>query len=116
MPREQITHNPIIESRSDNGVLVAEERQRRNLHVSWNREPAGWIQVGIDVTVAELRSMLASAEAEAEAEARRTADIGELDRDAWPYRIVSDVIERHEANTAIRHLRRARDAAYGADE
>lgn len=133
MPREQITHNRIIESHTPPDVdgipsaSVNVETQRRNVHVSWHRNDCaqqpevtgpcdGWVQIGIDVTVGELRSMLADAEREAEAERRRIADLGKLDVEAFPFRVFSDVMDRAETNHAVRTLRRARDGAYGADE
>jgi hypothetical protein len=133
MPREQITFSPIIESHTAPptpdgipGATVQVEQARRNVHIAWNRtggsgalgvqHDIGWIQLGIDVSIADLRSMLAAAEDEARNEARKLADMGELDVEAWTFRVVSDVIGRRETNLAIRTLRRARDAAYGADE
>jgi hypothetical protein len=59
--------------------------------------------------------MLATAEAEAHVEARKLADFGEFDIEAWQYRVVSDVIDRAETNSTIATLRRARDTAYGRD-
>ena len=131
MPREQITFNPIIESHTGPTVdgipsaTVNVEQARRNVHVAWNRtggsgafgvsHDIGWVQPGIDVTTAELRDMLATAEAEAHAEARKLVGFGEFDVEAWQFRVVSDVIDRRETNLAIATLRRARDAAYGRD-
>jgi hypothetical protein len=121
MPREQITHNPIIESHTGptiDGIPSATvnlEQPRRNVHVSWNRGPAGWVQVAVEVTVEELRSMLESAEAEAESARRANADFGEYAVDAHQFKVFSDVLDRHEVNSTIFALRKARDAAYGKD-
>jgi hypothetical protein len=127
MPREQITHNPIVDRplvgpdypAGNPGehlqAVVHVEMPRRNVHVAWNRAAAGWVQIGIDVTVEELRGMLAAAVAEAEAEARKQEHIGTLDTENWQFRIVSDVLDRAEVNQTIATLRRARDTAYGKD-
>lgn len=132
MPREQITYNQIIESHTGptiDGIpsaTVNRELPRRNLHILWNRtggsgalgtqRDIGWVQIGIDVTIEELRGMLAAAEDEAAAEARKLESAGDLDLDQWQFRIMSDVLDRSETNDAIRVLRRARNTAYGADE
>ncbi len=132
MPREQITHNRIASSSTPPDVdgipsaTVNVEVPRRNVHVTWNHTggagtlglqyDVGWVQIGIDVSVAELRSMLADAEREAETVRARLAEMGELDVEAYQFRVYSDVMDRAETNHAIRVLRRARAAAYGADE
>ncbi len=131
MAREQITHNRIIEFETpptEPGTLMTtarREQHRNNVHVAWNRtggsgalgvqHDVGWVQIGIDVSIADLRSMLAAAETEAQAEARKLADIGDLDVEAWTFRVTSDVMDRRETNLAINTLRRARDVAYGKD-
>lgn len=137
MPREQITHNPILEQvvqtatyadsdgKSSPEVVAHVEQPRRNVHVQWNRtggsgalgvqHDIGWVQLGIDVSIADLRSMLAAAEAQAHAEARKLADMGDLDIEAFTFRVNSDVMDRRETNLAIATLRRARDVAYGKD-
>lgn len=127
MPREQITHNPIITRPSETPVesstpdgntvapsLIHEERARRNLHVGWNRD-AGWVQVAIDMTVAEIRSLLEHAEREAAAAARVHEHIGEYFTEQHQVKVWSDTLDRAETNKAITALRRARDAAYGKD-
>lgn len=128
MPREQITHNPIVSQPIDGPTypdghpgqalqaIVHVETPRRNVHVAWNRATGGWVQIGIDLTVAELRGMLAAAEDEAQAEARKLEAMGELDLEQWQFRVVSDVLDRAEVNKTIATLRRARDTAYGRDE
>lgn len=136
MPREQITHNRIVQQMVEAPTYadtepaipeatVHQEIARRNVHVQWNRtggsgafgveHDIGWVQLGIDLTVADLRGLLAAAEAEAAAEARRLADMGELDTEQYQFRITSDVMSRRETNLAIATLRRARDVAYGKD-
>lgn len=135
MPREQITHNRIVAqsiaaptiSDSDDApeAIVHQEVARKNLHIEWNRtggsgalgvqHDIGWVQFGIEVSVADLRSMLASAEAQAQAESRKYADIGAIDTEACTFRVTSDVLDRRETNLAISALRRARDVAYGKD-
>jgi len=127
MPREQITHNRIVdrptgtmsESDTPNGVVAAPgivhaEEPRRNVHVQWNRD-ASWLQVAVDIPLHELRSLLADAEREAAAETRRHENIGDYAVDHHPVRVWSDVLTRSEANSTITVLRRARDAAYGKD-
>ena len=126
MPREQITHNRIVDqaistmsygTADDVPTVTAQiEIPRRNLHIAWHPADSGWVQVGIDITVAELRDMLADAEAQAAAEARRLAGMGEYAVDAHQFRVFSDVLSRTETNATIRTLRTARDRAYGRDE
>jgi hypothetical protein len=127
MPREQITHNRIVDQtvssmtygtiEEDIPTVTAHiEIPRRNLHIAWHPADAGWVQVGIDITVAELRDMLAHAEAEAQSEARRLAEMGEYAVDAHQFRVMSDVLSRSEVNATVRTLRTARDRAYGRDE
>lgn len=118
MPREQITHNQIMtEERSErdgiHSAIVNVEVPRRNVHVGWDK--SGWVQLGIDVSVAELRDMLAAATEQAES-AKRATSWGEYDTEQHPFRVVSDVLDRREVNDTIRVMRRARDAAYGRDE
>jgi hypothetical protein len=124
---DHLQPDPRVSHRLDGiaSATVNVEQARRNVHVAWNRtggsgafgvsHDIGWVQLGIDVSIADLRSMLASAEAEAHAEARKLADFGEFDLEAWQFRVVSDVLDRREANLAIATLRRARDTAYGKD-
>lgn len=123
MPREQITHNQIIDRRISQqtyGVedvpdaIVHVEVPRRNVHVSWDR--TGWVQLGIDMTIAELRGLLDTGVKEAEAAARAHAHIGEYATDQHQVRVVSDVLDRAEVNATVRTLRVARDRAYGRDE
>lgn len=111
MPREQITQ---LHTEATDNPNVFIEQPRRHVHIGWDR--TGWVQVGIDVSIGELRDMLACAEEQAAAEARKHAPIGELDTEAYPFRVHSDVLDRSEVNNAVRTLRRARNAAYGADE
>lgn len=123
MPREQITHNKIVhpdpitpdDSPADGVPTAAVSREipRRNIHVNWDR--SGWVQINIDVSVAELREMLAAAIEQAES-AKRATSWGEYDIEHHPFRVVSDVLDRREVNDTIRVLRRARDTAYGRDE
>jgi len=109
MPREQITHSPMVATDNPN---VFDSPPRRNVHVSWNA--AGWVQVGIDVTLAEVRSLLQNAE-EGAANAVRDGH-PDLKTELFPVRVVSDVIERAEMNRFVKVLRNARDRAYGRDE
>lgn len=106
-------HNREIDrSTYTSAAVITEEIPRPNVHVAWNRtggsgalgvqHDIGWMQLGIDVSIADLRSTLVAAEAEAEAE-------------AWTFRVMSDVMDRRETNLAIATLRRARDTAYGKD-
>lgn len=132
MPREQITYNRVLEQHQPPDVdgvpsaVISVEQPRRNVHVAWNRTggsgalnvpyDTGWVQIALEVTVAQMRDMLATAEAQAKAEAARNADFGEFDTEQYQFRISSDVLDRRETNDTIRVLRRARNAAYGADE
>lgn len=121
MPREQITHNPIIQSQTPPSVdglpsaTINVEQSRRNVHVAWNPREAGWVQIAVDLTVAEIRSLLEHAEREAAAAARANEDIGEYMTEAHPVKVFSDVLDRAEVNKTIHVLRRARDSAYGKD-
>lgn len=127
MPREQITHNRVVTRPSEVPVLLSDpdsehvgpalvhvEEARRNLHVAWNRD-AGWIQLALDMTVAELRGLLEHAEREAAAAARAQEHIGEYFTEQHQVKVWSDTLNRAETNKAITALRRARDAAYGKD-
>lgn len=133
MAREQITHNhitpPPAQTPDDQGVpdpvtaLISVETQRRNVHVQWNRVgtqdaaglETGWLQLGIDITVAEIRDLLQYAEEEAARAAAANAHIGEYATEHHPVRVWSDVLSRPEVNKAITALRRGRDVAYGRD-
>ncbi|WP_372468904.1 hypothetical protein ACCO44_06000 [Microbacterium maritypicum] len=95
-------------------AIVQQEVACRNLHGGWNRE-VRWIQVAIDLTVAEIRSLLEHAEREAAAAARTNEHIGEYFTEQHQVKVWSDVLDRGEANKTILALRRARDAAYGKD-
>lgn len=108
MPREQITYSPLVPTDNPN---VFNESHRRNVHISWNA--TGWIQLGIDVTLAELRGMVSATEAQA-ADARKVTP--SLSAEGFPFRVQSDVLDRTEANKLIRTARNARDKAYGRDE
>lgn len=79
MPREQITHNPIVEQRISRQTFTDPDVPDAIVHVETPRR--------IDVTVAELRGMLAAAEDEAKAEARRRARHGPV---AVPHRVGRD--------------------------
>lgn len=122
MPREQITHNAIVGQlvsaptygdAQPADAVVHIEQSRRNVHVSWDR--TGWLQLGIDVTLAELREMLAQAESAAARAAAAAPDGMEYATEAHQFRVMSDVLDRTETNLAIVTLRRARDVAYGKD-
>lgn len=127
MPREQITHNRIIDRPIPDGphypdghpgqsvrAVAHVEIPRRNVHVSWNR--IGWVQVAVDIPLGELRSALEDAEREAAAAGKANEHIGEYSIEHHPVKIVSSELERHEINKTIATLRRARDSAYGRDE
>ncbi len=121
MPREQITHNPIIESQTPptvDGVpsaTVNVEQPRRNVHVAWHAHDAGWVQIAVELTVAEIRDLLAHAERDAAAAARANEDMGEYMTEGHQVKVFSDVLARSEVNKTIHALRRARDTAYGKD-
>lgn len=124
MPRQQITFNPILQSHTPPSpdsiptATITVEHQRRNVHVHWttaDRGCPGWVQLGIDVTVAELRSMLTDAETEAEKAAADASGLGEFIKDDHPFRIMSDVLSRSEMNRLVTTARRSRDGSYGKD-
>lgn len=136
MAREQITHNHIVSRPLPPAVeyppghpgelleAVAQvEVPRRNLHVQWNRTgttdaaglETGWLQLAVDVTVAELRSLLEDAVREAEAAKAGNAHIGDYDVENHQVRVYSSELSRPEINKAITALRRGRDVAYGKD-
>lgn len=75
-----------------------------------NRD-AGWIQVAVDMTLAEIRSLLEHAEREAAAAARANEHIGEYFTEQHQVKAWSDVLDRSETNKAILALRRARNTA-----
>jgi hypothetical protein len=111
MPRERIHHGALI--LVDNMNQVPERiyrpdepqpvnttiRQQPSLDVTWNRE-GSYVQVSIDVP-----SNIWLSQAE---------EIKEMGMVSMG--IFTDVMDRREINHMIRTLRRARDAAYGADE
>jgi hypothetical protein len=132
MPREQITERRMLPT--DNPSVFNDE-SRRHLHIGWNKQGhmPGWVQLSTDISVAELRSMLESAERDAEVEwAKATqmvkdaatqgigaAAISTLDHkdfvDAQTFRVVGDVLDRSEVNRLVQVSRKARDDAYGRD-
>lgn len=75
-------------------------REEPSLDVSWNRE-AGWVQVAFDAP-RDWWDRFYSAVVGSPEQHHMTA--------------YTDVLTRTELNHMIRTLRRARDAAYGADE
>lgn len=129
MAREQITHNRIVDqvtAPDPSGVraaIIHQELQRRNVHVQWNRVGSqdgagletGWLQLGIDLTVAEVRDLLLYAEDEAARAAAANAHIGEYATEKHTVRVWSDTLSRPEINKAVNALRRGRDVAYGKD-
>jgi len=135
MAREQITHNRIIDralpapeyAPGHPGQLIEAiahvEVPRRNVHVQWNRVGSqdaagletGWLQLGIDLTVAEIRDLLEYAEDEAARTVATNAHIGEYATEQHQVRVWSDVLSRPEVNKAVNALRRGRDIAYGKD-
>lgn len=69
-----------------------------SLDVSWNRD-LGWVQVSIDF---ERRQWVECVESFEDGEIKKA--------------VFTDTLSRQEINHMIRTLRRARDAAFGADE
>ncbi|MGN7977427.1 hypothetical protein ACTJJ4_07615 [Microbacterium sp. 22195] len=133
MAREQITHNHIV-SRPlpeynpatpgpHEASPVSVEVPRRNVHVQWNRTgttdaaglETGWLQLGIDITIAEIRDLLKYAEDEAAAAKLGNAAFGDYDTEQHQVRVYSSELSRPEINKAITALRRGRDVAYGKD-
>ena len=86
---------------------------RRHVHVSYDRH--GAIQIGIDLTLEELRDALATATAQAAAAAASTPEGFEYSTGHHLYRVTSDVLDRAEMNRGIHILRRARDTVFGRD-
>lgn len=74
--------------------------ERPSIDVTWNRE-GGWVQIGFEAPRAWWDDFYASYQGSAE----------QHHFNAW-----SEVFDRKDLNHMIRTLRRARDAAYGADE
>lgn len=90
MPRESIQWGGIAKYETANGLIDVEQP---SLHVKWFHDPEH-VQVQLDVSPEFL--------------AQLTGDGGA--------RITSGILSRIEINHMIKTLRRARDAAYGADE
>lgn len=109
MPREQITRTKLIPTDNPNVYDVTPER---HVHLGFNRH-GQWIQVGIEATVAELEDMVNAAKAEATKAQLATP---EIDISRYPFMVWSTTLDRSEANSLVKHARRARDAAYGRDE
>ncbi|UDL15930.1 hypothetical protein QEH42_gp288 [Microbacterium phage Pumpernickel] len=79
----------------------AKVREEQSLEVNWNRD-GGWVQLSI---VAPYQWW------------EKAVDPDHFDVHGAPYQSVyTDVLSRSEINHLIKTLRRARDAAYGADE
>jgi hypothetical protein len=99
MPREQIifprlSHDAPEGSRSVPRFPIP--------HVCWHGAPdsGGWVQLMFEVDRPFLERLL--------------ADHGDKDQDV--IEIHSEVLDRNATNRLIKHTRRARNAAYGADE
>lgn len=87
------------------GEILAEGEtleEQPSVDVTWRREPegAGWVQVSI--------------EAPTDWWGRFNKSYEDVEVSHWG--VFSEVMTRQEINHMIRTLRRARDAAYGADE
>ena len=80
----------------EGGVIHSEP----SLDVRWNRD-AGWVQMSIDAPRDWWERFIASYEGSPE---------------AHEFSVHTEVLSRSEINNLISTLRRARDAAYGADQ
>lgn len=98
MPRQQITHEPITTGDTDTVPAGGAHAGLAQMFVSWVRD--GHVQVGFEVSTAYLKLALETPNG----------------RDSDHTEIFTDTLTRREINEAIRVLRRARDAADGADE
>lgn len=116
MPRERVKHGEIfpVDEKGNSEVVLNEHglpwhagddvpeghtiREQPSLDVSWNRD-GEWVQVGFS------------------APNDWWARLNDIPEPVPGHRAVfTDVLSRQEINHMIRTLRRARDAAYGADE
>jgi hypothetical protein len=79
------------------GATITEET---SLDIKWNRD-VGWVQMCMVVPREKWMSMV---------------DEVKEHENAQSLSVYVDTLSRHEINTMIKTLRRARDAAFGADE
>ncbi len=124
MPRERIHHGEMYVLKPADNTVLAEGPQAiflgwdrvpykggpveppeqlhtdPSLDLSWNKD-GGWVQISIDM---ERAQWLDNAE-----------DLSK-DESVVARAIYTDALNRGEINNLIRNLRRARDAAFGADE
>lgn len=105
MPKEQINHPRVVEvtcASGDGTPDSVEMREDPLVNVNWRNSPdgAGHVQVSLDLPTGYLRMATESL----------NGDLVSGSALVW-----SPVLDRHDINRMIRALRRARDAAYGAD-
>jgi len=105
MPKEQINYPRVVEvtcASSDGTPNSTEKWEDPLVNVNWRNSPdgTGHVQVSLDLPEKYLRMAVESL----------NGDLVTGSSLAW-----SPVLDRHDINRMIRALRRARDAAYGAD-
>lgn len=108
MPRQDITyHNSEMTAPDPNGTEPIWHEEHHGLDLHWSRPgmygdgTPGHVQVGLTISQPKLRRLA-------------TPDPNEPDPTART--LYTDDLTREQINLLIRTLRRARDAAYGADE
>ena len=92
----------VTESLSDDERIY----EQPSLDVTWNRD-AGWVQIGLMAPPEWFRQALES-----------SSWVDADGKTQWPVEtgVFTEVLTRNEINHMIKTLRRARDAAFGADE
>ncbi|WP_144834087.1 hypothetical protein [Microbacterium sp. BH-3-3-3] len=105
MPRERVQHGksyPIHELSGGGGEAAgAYSDVTPSLDIEWARDPQGRVQIAIEFSRERWMAIAKDLQDNSVVEARA---------------IYTESLDRRELNHMIRTLRRARDAAYGADE
>lgn len=96
MPKERIQHGEAAYETDTEGSLGTP-----SLDVTWMRDPTGHVQIAIEMTREQWIANADHLRADDRISARA---------------IYTESLNRREINHMIKTLRRARDAAYGADE
>lgn len=104
MPRERVQHGksyPVHEVSEDGKTAGSYTEVTPSLDIEWAREPQGRVQVAIEFSRQQWIDITADLHNHQEVERRA---------------IYTDSLDRQQINHMIKTLRRARDAAFGADE